>query len=100
MLLHYLKIAFRKINGATTQNILSMLFNNYSLLIFVGAVIVYPIAYYIMNRWLQNYGKQTAINWWIYLVILLSLGIIILLTIIGQVYKTSNKNPAEVVKKE
>jgi len=94
------EIAIRKINGATTQNILSMLLKTYFLLIFVGAVIVFPIAYYIMNRWLQNYGKQTAINWWVYLIILLSLGIIILLTIIGQVYKTSNKNPAEVVKKE
>ena len=94
------EIAIRKINGASVQNILTMYLKEYSLLLVIGAVIAFPIGYIIMKNWIDNYVKQTAISAWIYLSILLVLGIVIILCVGWRVYKTSRENPAEVVKAE
>ena len=94
------EIAIRKINGASVQNILAMYFKEYFMLLAIGAVIILPIGYTIMKRWIENYIKQTSINAWIYLSIILALGVIITLCVGWRVYKTSTENPAEVVKAE
>jgi len=93
-------IAIRKINGATVGDILSIFAKEYFLLLIIGAVIAFPVGYFIMKRWLEQYVKQTNIPAWIYLSILFVLALIIVLSVGWQVYKTSVENPAEVVKKE
>ena len=93
-------IAIRKINGASIQNILTMFFREYFMLLVIGAVIAFPIGYFIMRRWLELYVKQTSIDAWVYLSILLVLTVVITLCVGWRVYKTSRENPAEVVKSE
>ena len=93
-------IAIRKINGATVSDILSIFAKEYFLLLLIGAVIAFPTGYIIMQRWLEQYVKQTSIPAWIYLSIILVLALVIVLSVGWQVYKTSIENPAEVVKKE
>ena len=93
-------IAIRKINGATVGDILSMFAKEYSLLLFAGAAFAFPAGYIIMQRWLEQYVKQTDIPAWIYLSILCTMALVIVLCVGWQVYKTSVENPAEVVKSE
>jgi ABC-type antimicrobial peptide transport system permease subunit len=93
-------IAIRKINGATIGDILSMFAKEYFLLLIIGAVIAFSIGYYVMQRWLENYVKQTSLSAWIYLAITLVLALVIVLCVGWQVYRASVENPAEVVKKE
>jgi ABC-type lipoprotein release transport system permease subunit len=93
-------IAIRKINGATSGDILSIFIKEYSLLLLIGAVIAFSIGDFIMQRWLEQYVKQTGIPVWIYLLILFALALIIILCVGWQVYKSSIENPAEVVKSE
>ena len=64
----------------------------------IGAVIAFSAGYFIMQRWLENYVKQTNIPVWIYLAIIFALALIIVLCVGWQVYKASIENPAEVVK--
>ncbi|MDR3260930.1 MAG: ABC transporter permease [Tannerella sp.] len=92
------EIAIRKINGATAKDILSIFFREYFQLLVAGAVIAFPVGYYIMRVWLEQYVKQTAIPAWIYLLILLALILVIVLCVGWRVYKASVENPAEVVK--
>jgi len=92
------EIAIRKINGASVRNILTMYFKEYFMLLAISAVIAFPAGYLIMKRWLEHYVKQTSISVWIYLSILLILGIIIILCVGWRVSKTSRENPAEVIK--
>ena len=94
------EIAIRKVNGGTLQNIISLFFNKYFLLLVIGGVIAFPFGYYIMNSWLQGYGQQTAMSWWIYLLILFGLAMVIILSVGWRVYKTSRENPAETLKVE
>ena len=93
-------IAIRKINGATVGDILSIFAKEYFLLLIIGAAIAFPAGYFVMQRWLEQYMKQTSISAWIYFSILFAMALLIILFVGWRVYKTSNENPAEVVKTE
>ena len=94
------EIAIRKINGATIHDIVGIFFKEYSLLLAIGALIAFPIGYYIMQRWLEQYVIQTGIDAWIYVTILLALTLVIILCVGWRVWKASIENPADVVKSE
>jgi len=94
------EIAIRKINGATTGDILAIFAKEYMLLLAIGAVIAFSAGYFIMQRWLQQYMKQTNIPAWIYLSIIFAMALVIVSCVGWQVYKASVENPAEVVKSE
>ncbi|GHT49100.1 ABC transporter permease [Bacteroidia bacterium] len=94
------EIAIRKINGATMRDILAMYFKTYFSLLIIGAVIAFPIGYYIMRQWLEQYVKQTSISAWIYLAIIFVMAFVIILCVGWRVYKASVENPAEVLKTE
>jgi len=93
-------IAIRKINGATAGDILAIFAKEYSLLLLIGAVIAFSTGFFIMQRWIEQYVKQTSVPAWIYLSILLIMASVIVLCVGWQVYKTSAERPAEVIKKE
>ncbi|MDR3253325.1 MAG: FtsX-like permease family protein, partial [Tannerella sp.] len=92
------EIAIRKINGATAGNILDLFFREYFLLLVAGAAVAFPVGYYIMRLWLEQYVRQTSISAWIYLSILSALVLVIVLCVGWRVYKASVENPAEVIK--
>ena len=94
------EIAIRKINGATSGVILSIFAKEYFLLLIIGAVVAFSAGHFIMQRWLENYMKQTIISAWIYLAIMCVVALIIVVCVGWQVYKASVENPAEVVKSE
>ena len=94
------EIAIRKINGATKSNILSIFTKEYAMLLAIGSAIAFTTGYFIMNRWLDHYVKQTSIPAWIYLSITCAMALVIVVCVGWQVYKASIENPAEVVKSE
>ena len=94
------QIAIRKISGATVSDILAIFAKEYFLLLIIGAVIAFSGGYIIMQRWLEQYVKQTTIPVWVYLSILLVMASIIVLCVGWRVWKTSRENPADVLKSE
>jgi ABC-type antimicrobial peptide transport system permease subunit len=92
------EIAIRKVSGATVKDILDIFFKEYLTLLAVGALIAFPLGYYIMRRWLEQYVVQTEISAWIYVAILLALILAIVLCVGGKVYKTSRENPVIAIK--
>jgi ABC-type lipoprotein release transport system permease subunit len=94
------EIAIRKINGATVKDILDIFFREYLTLLVFGALIAFPVGYYIMKRWLEQYAVQTEISAWIYVSILLALTLSIIVCVGGKVYKTCRENPVEMLKSE
>ena len=93
-------IAIHKINGATQGNILALFVKEYFWLLLAGAVIAFMAGYYIMRRWLENYKIQTSIPAWIFLTIFFVFVLVVALSVGWRVYKSSNENPAEVLKSE
>lgn len=94
------EIAIRKVNGASVGSILHLFFSEYLTLLIVASIIAFPIGYLIMNKWLSNYIKQTTIEGWIYVAILVSITCIIIGSIFWRVWKAARQNPAEVIKSE
>jgi len=94
------EIGVRKINGANVSDILSMLNVNIIKWVAIAFVIATPIAYYAMNKWLENFAYKTSLSWWIFaLAGLLALGIA-LLTVSWQSWRAANRNPVEALRYE
>jgi putative ABC transport system permease protein len=94
------EIGIRKVNGARISEILTMLNKDFIKWVVIAFVIATPIAYYAMNKWLENFAYKTELSWWIFaLAGLLALGIA-LLTVSWQSWKAATRNPVEALRYE
>ncbi len=94
------EIGIRKVNGARISEILTMLNRDFVKWVAIAFVIATPIAYYAMNKWLENFAYKTELSWWIFaLAGLLALGIA-LLTVSWQSWRAATRNPVEALRYE
>ena len=94
------EIGIRKVNGAKISEILTMLNKDFIKWVVIAFVIAVPIAYYAMNKWLENFAYKTTLSWWIFaLAGLLALGIA-LLTVSWQSWRAATRNPVEALRYE
>ncbi len=94
------EIGVRKVNGATISEIMVLLNKDFVIWVVVALVIATPIAFYAMNRWLENFAYKTTLSWWIFaLAGLLALGIA-LLTVSWQSWRAATRNPVEALRYE
>ena len=94
------EIGIRKVNGALTSEIMVMLNKDFVIWVGIAFVIATPIAYYAMNKWLQNFAYKTGLSWWIFVLAgLLALGIA-LMTVSWQSYRAASRNPVEALRYE
>ena len=75
------EIGIRKVNGATVYEIIIMINTYFIKWIAIAFVIATPIAWFVMEKWLQNFAYKTALSWWIFalagvLVLGITLGVI------------------------
>ena len=94
------EIAIRKVFGAQVSDIVRMFFREYIRQVVAASAVALPLAYYAMHRWLEGYAYRTNIPWWLLAGVVLTIAVVVLLTVFGQVLKAANNNPAEVVKSE
>ena len=92
------EVAIRKVVGAEVGDIIRLFFREYTQQVIFAGVIALPLAYYAMSRWLQGYAYRTDIPWWLLGGIVVTVIVLVLFTVLGQVLKAANQNPAEVVK--
>ncbi len=94
------EIGIRKVNGAKVSEVVTLLNKDFLIWVFVAFVLATPIAWFAMNKWLENFAYKTSINWWIFALSgLLALGIA-LLTVSFQSWKAASKNPIESLRYE
>ena len=94
------EIGVRKVNGAKVSEILSMLNKDVVKWVVVAFIVASPVAYYTMNKWLENFAYKTTLSWWIFaLAGLLALGIA-LLTVSRQSWRAATRNPVEALRYE
>ena len=94
------EIGVRKILGASVDSIVFTLTGEFLKLIVFANVIAFPLAYYFMNNWLQDFAYHTEMNWWTFA---LSGGIaliIALMTISFQAVKAATAIPVESLRTE
>lgn len=94
------EIGIRKVNGARIVEIMSMLNKQFILLVAFAFVIASPVAWFLMNKWLQHFAYQTNLSWWIFILAgILTLGIA-LITVSWQSWRTATRNPVEALRYE
>ena len=94
------EIGIRKVLGASVQNILQLISMDFIKLVLLANLLAFPLAYYVVQQWLQNFAYQTSINLLIFVASGILALIIALLTISTQALRATRVNPAEVLKDE
>ncbi|MGF1585781.1 MAG: ABC transporter permease [Bacteroidales bacterium] len=94
------EIGIRKVNGAKVWEVMAMLNFDFVKWVVVAFIVATPVAWYAMNRWLQNFAYQTVLSWWIFaLAGVLALGIA-LFTVSWQSWRAARRNPVEALRYE
>jgi len=94
------EIGIRKVLGASVSRINELLARQFVSLIFISIVISFPLAFFIMKRWLQNFAYKTSQNIWIFLISGLGVLFISIMTVSVQTIKAAQVNPADIIKYE
>ena len=94
------EVAIRKVNGATSKDILSKINLKYILITGVGFVIAAPLAYAIAQRWMSQFAFRTNIPAWLFAVAFVSVLLITLAVVTLQSWSAANANPVDSLKNE
>jgi putative ABC transport system permease protein len=94
------EIGVRKILGATMNSIVFMLTGEFAKLVLLANVIAWPLAWYSMHEWLQNFAYHTDMSWWIFILAGFMTLVIALATVSIQAVKAATANPIESLRYE
>ena len=94
------EIGIRKVLGASVRNITTLISKDFLKLVLLAFLITSPIAYYIMDDWLQDFAYKIKISWWVFLLTGSIAMLITLLTIGFQSIKAAMANPVKSLRTE
>jgi len=94
------EIGIRKVLGASIQGITAMLSYGFIKLVIIAIVIASPIAWWGMNKWLQDFAYRAPIDWWIFALAAFLAIIVAILTVAFQSVKAAMMNPVKSLKSE
>jgi putative ABC transport system permease protein len=93
-------IGIRKVSGATIAEIVFMIMKSFFSWIAIAFVIAVPLAYLLMQKWLENFAYRTKISWWIFVTAGLIVLLITIATVIWQTWRAATRNPVEALRYE
>lgn len=94
------EIGIRKVNGAKTEEIISMLVLDFVKWVALAFVIAIPFAYFSMEKWLQNFAYKISLSWWIFAVVGIIAIAVAIITVIWQSWRAATCNPVETLRYE
>jgi putative ABC transport system permease protein len=94
------EIGIRKVLGASSANIVSLLSKDFLKLVGIAALISFPVAWYAMNRWLTDFAYRIGINWWIFCLAALVAAAVALITVGTQALRAALSNPSKSLRSE
>jgi putative ABC transport system permease protein len=94
------EIGVRKVLGASMGNLVGLLSVNFIKLVLIAALIAFPVAWFAMDRWLQNFAYRSSISWWLFAAAGLIAALIALATISFQTIRAALANPVKSLRTE
>ena len=94
------EIGVRKVLGASVSGIVLLLSKEFTKWVLLANVVAWPVAYYVMNRWLQNFAYRVHIGPLVFIQSAVMALIIALLTVGYQAVKAAFANPVETLRYE
>ena len=94
------EVGIRKVNGAKIWEVMALLNLTFIKWVAIALILSTPIAYYAMDRWLQNFAYRTQLSWWVFALAGLLALAIALLTVSWQSWLAARRNPVEALRYE
>lgn len=94
------EVGIRKVLGASVSNIVSLFSKDFIKLVLLANVIAWPLAYYAMNQWLENFAYRIEVNGWVFAIAGAAAILITMLTISYQAIKAALANPVKSLRTE
>src|SRR5258706_1238130 len=94
------EIGVRKVLGANVSTIVALLSKDFLKLVMIAAIIAFPIAWYAMSHWLQDFAYRINIKWWVFILAGIIAACIALFTISFQAIKAAGAKPPENLRNE
>jgi putative ABC transport system permease protein len=94
------EIGIRKVLGATVPSIVGHISREFIVLVLIANIIVWPLAYYVLSRWLQTFAYQISIGWWPFILTGISVLVLSLLTVSWQIIRAAAANPVDSLRYE
>jgi putative ABC transport system permease protein len=94
------EIGVRKVLGASVSQIVTLLSKDFMKLVVISILLSSPIAYYIMDQWLQGFAYRINVEWWMFVAAGAAAVVIALFTVGLQAVRASIANPVDSLKTE
>jgi putative ABC transport system permease protein len=94
------EIGIRKVLGASVAGIVLLLSKNFSKWVLLANIVAWPVAYYAMNRWLQNFAYRINIGPWVLILSAVLAFVVALLTVSYQAVKAAFTDPVDTLRYE
>jgi len=93
-------VGIRKVLGASVSGLAGLLSKDFIKLVCISCLVAFPIAWWAMHNWLQNYQYRIDIDWWVFIIAGLVAIFISLATVSFQAIKAAIANPVKSLRTE
>ncbi len=94
------EIGIRKVLGASVLSITALLSKGFVRLVLISSLIAFPIAWWAMNKWLEDFSYRISVTWWVFVVAGAAALLIALITVSFQAIKAAVSNPVKNLRTE
>jgi putative ABC transport system permease protein len=94
------EIGIRKVLGASVGSVVRLLSKEFLILVGIAALIAFPLGWWAMNKWLQDFAYRIHIQWWVFIAAAVAALVIALLTVSFQAIKAALANPVKSLRTE
>jgi putative ABC transport system permease protein len=94
------EIGIRKVLGASVSNVVVLLSRDFTKWVILANVVAWPVAYLVMNKWLQNFAYRINLAIWMFILSGVIALIIAILTVSTKALKAAVANPADSLRYE
>ncbi|MCW3118974.1 MAG: FtsX-like permease family protein [Chitinophagaceae bacterium] len=94
------EIGIRKVLGATVTQVTRMLSKEFLKLVLIACIMAFPLSWWAMHKWLQDFAYRINIGWWVFILAGISALFIALFTVSFQAIKAALTNPVKSLRSE
>ncbi|SKB96314.1 ABC-type antimicrobial peptide transport system, permease component [Parapedobacter luteus] len=94
------EIGIRKTLGASVSHIILLISMDFLKLVGLSFLVAFPLGWWIMNKWLDNYVYRTGIEWWVFAVAGFTAFAIAAVTVCGKSLRAAQENPIKAIRTE
>jgi putative ABC transport system permease protein len=94
------EIGIRKVLGADTSGLVKLLSKDFVVLVIIASLLAFPVAWWALNSWLQDFAYRIPIDWWVFILASVAALLIALATVSFQAIKAAMANPVSSLRSE